>query len=334
MQVVPGRQLPGWDTSSSSSSSSAGADQSDPLEGAAARDVAAGDCLLLTYEVPWPLCLVLGGEDLQHYGEVFSVLLRLKRLQLKLQKCWQQLVVGKSRSGRGSYSRTGSNGRGTTSGKRSGASGWLSGGALRAGCVDMTLDERQHEVQRQQQLLLWMFTARHFVTSLQGHFQCQLESHLQQQFAEAVAVHPVPVPDMAAAHKRLVAAARHCCFLGLTEVHQAGPVGDNLVRVGSACSRLVCLCWELAAAVLAGSGVGAALGSSSGRRAAGHILGRAGWEVEVDEGVVRDEHAWGRVEELGRRMMVELDDLQEELQQEKIRSQQAADLLVRLGHCL
>jgi hypothetical protein len=56
--------------------------------------------------------------------------------------------------------------------------------------------------------------------------------------------------------------------------------------------------------------------------------------VEARDTLVVDEGAWQTVEELGCRLMVELDELQEKLQEERVRSPQAADLLVRLGYCI
>jgi hypothetical protein len=283
LQAIPGRGLLGW---SGSSSGGGGAT----------------DCLLLGYDVPWPVSLLLGEQQLRQYAEVFSVLLRLRRLQQQLMKQWQPLnhrassealtaaaprrrrhasefgpeTARGSAGGGGAVSSNSSRGprrstwhggvpaagSGSQGGDRSSSS---SGGGVTAGDGDLPV--LTAGLSRLQDLRRWHGLALHCVSSLLGYMLGELSGQLQGRFEAAVGSRPVELPVMLQAHARLLEEARQVCFL--PQQHHSGGAGGGggLAGVGYA---IVARAWELQQHVAellaqqhAGSSAAAGSGSSS-----------------------------------------------------------------------
>lgn len=69
------------------------------------------DSILLKYDVPWPLCLILTPEVMQRYANVFTGLLKYKLVEWWLSRVWWKLrettvaSIGRMQGPRKSYER-------------------------------------------------------------------------------------------------------------------------------------------------------------------------------------------------------------------------------------
>jgi hypothetical protein len=248
LQALAGRALKGWGTNQPPGVNSNWSSNSSAEEQAVHAAAAATDCLQLGYDVPWPVSLLLGPQQLQQYADVFSVLLRLRRLQQQLMQQWQPLnhrassrsITSSSKSGasrrqghesdhgytssRG-FDRSSSDHRRSTwhgtmqeaSGNASAASAAsVGGGSSSANSATASAAvgaAEQQGLSRLQDLRRWHGLALHCVSSLLGYMLGELSGKLQTRFEATVGSRPVELPVMLEAHAKLLAAARVVCFL-------------------------------------------------------------------------------------------------------------------------
>lgn len=252
----------------------------------------ATDCLLLGYDVPWPVSLLLNEQQLQQYADIFSVLLRLRRLQQQLMKQWQPLNHRASSSavtaaparrmrhasdygtGPGSSSIGGSRGPrrnawhgGVPGVDKDGSSAADSSAAAAVGGPSVGLA-------RLQDLRRWHALALHCISSLSEYMLGELSGQLQSRFEAAVGRRPVELPVMMEAHARLLEEARQVCFLPQQQQRGGGggPVGGG--GLAAVAYALVESAWqlqqhigELLAQQAKAGGSAAGGGSSSGSSA-------------------------------------------------------------------
>lgn len=223
LQVEPARLLPGW--------SSIGSDDSSDDSSGSGDAAAATDSLVLSYSVPWPLSLLVGEQQLSQYAAVFSVLLRLRRLQHLLTLQWPLLNSRAGHSGSGSQAR-----------RQQQQAAHGSEAALALGRA------------RLQQLRRWHALARHCCGGLLGHMLGQLSGQLWVEFEQAVASQAVSLAALQQAHCGLLAAAREVCLLPRSGASSGGGGGGVTAVL---CHRVVGEAWRLqqhVAALLQGAG--------------------------------------------------------------------------------
>jgi hypothetical protein len=174
---------------------------------------------------------------------VFTVLLRLRRLQQALSRQWAPL---NSRPGKSTGSRSSSSRRSSSSSSSSSA--------------PRPQQQQQHEdatgLGRLQQLRQWHALARTAVDGLLGHMLGQLCGPLRLEFEGAVSGSgPVSLPAMVAAHEALLCAARRVCLLpaptaqpATAEEPSAGSGGNSLAGL---IHQVVDCSWQLQAQVAA-----------------------------------------------------------------------------------
>lgn len=300
------------------------------------------DCLLLGYDVPWPVSLLLSGPQLRQYAEVFSVLLRLRRLQQQLMKQWQPLShrassealtaaaprrrrhasefgpePNKGSAGGGSRGPHRSTWHGGVPAALSSSQGGDRGGSSsRAAAGEGALPVLTVGLSRLQDLRRWHGLALHCVSSLLGYMLGELSGQLQGRFEAAVGSRPVELPVMLQAHARLLEEARQVCFL--PQQTRSGGGGGGLAAVAYA---IVDRAWELqqhVAELLAQQHAGSAAGSSSSRvlvRApSGFKEGTSCSELAAAlEGGGSAEEAWESVSCAGQRLEQLLDVLRHRL---------------------
>jgi hypothetical protein len=221
LQVDADRTLPGWGSSLKTSSSSRSVHD--------APD-AATDALVLTYEVPWPVNLLVGEQQLQQYAAVFSVLLRLRRLQQQLTNQWAAI---NSRPGGSSSSKL----HVSSSGLAPTKAGSRSSSSSRRIVVSRRQSQQEDEdvaaaadTLRLQQLRRWHAMALHCVSSVLGGMLSELSGHLWVDFETAVSAQPVSLPAIIAAHDELLVAAQKVCLLPLQQQQQV--VGNSSSSIG------------------------------------------------------------------------------------------------------
>uniref|UniRef100_A0A383VBK2 Gamma tubulin complex component C-terminal domain-containing protein n=1 Tax=Tetradesmus obliquus TaxID=3088 RepID=A0A383VBK2_TETOB len=241
MTVDVDRTLPGWSSSSGSNT----------LQHA---PEAATDALVLTYDVPWPVNLLAGEQQLQQYAAVFSVLLRLRRLQQQLTSQWAAL---NSRAGSSSSS---SSRHGAASSRtdvprsgRSSSSSLRIPVSRRQSQQDDAAAEAQSpaaaaaDMLRLQQLRRWHALALNCVTSVLGGMLSDLSGQLWAEFEAEVSTQPVSLPAIIAAHDRLLAAAQQVCLLppqqGLDKEKVSSSTGHS--QLAGTVYRLVAAAWQL-----------------------------------------------------------------------------------------
>jgi hypothetical protein len=186
------------------------------------------DALVLIYDVPWPVNLLVGEQQLQQYAAVFSVLLRLRRLQQQLTNQWAAINsrpggssssnkphVGSSRPAASMAGRSSSGSRRVVVSRRQ--SQQDEDNPTAAAAVADTL--------RLQQLRRWHAMAMHCVSSVLGGMLSDLSGHLWVEFETAVSAQPVSLPAIIAAHDKLLVAAQKVCLLPLQQQQQEG--GDG-----------------------------------------------------------------------------------------------------------
>jgi hypothetical protein len=247
LQVDPDRTLPGWSSYSSSSSSS-----SNSSNALGQAPDAATDALVLTYDVPWPVNLLVGQQQLQQYAAVFSVLLRLRQLQQQLTSQWAAI---NSRPGGSSSSRRPHAVSSQTSLSRAGRSS-----SSRRVAMSRRQSQQDDEATaaaaaaaadtlRLQQLRRWHGMALHCVSSVLGGMLSDLSGQLWVEFEASISSQPVSLPAIIAAHDKLLAAAQQVCLLPLQQQQQAEDGGSRSSTVHSqlACVvyRLVATAWQL-----------------------------------------------------------------------------------------
>jgi hypothetical protein len=187
------------------------------------------DALVLVYDVPWPVNLLVCKRQLQQYAAVFSVLLRLRRLQQQLTNQWAAINSrpGGSSSSSSSKPHVGSRrpaasmaGRSSSSSRRvvvSRRQSQQEDDNLTAAAAADTL--------QLQQLRRWHAMAVHCVSSVLGGMLSDLSGHLWVEFETAVSAQPVSLPAIIAAHDKLLVAAQKVCLLPLQQQQQV--VGDG-----------------------------------------------------------------------------------------------------------
>ena len=173
-----GRQLPGWSTGSTEVRSA----------GAAA---AATDALVLGCSVPWPLALLVGPEELSEYAQVFSVLLRLRRLQQRLKHQWALLAA-------------------RPTGRRPTAAATAEGGRQQAAAVAATAAAA---APRLAQLRRWHALGLHAASSILGHMLAELSGGAAAGFERSVTAAPMSLTCMRDAHRALLTTVRRVCQL-------------------------------------------------------------------------------------------------------------------------
>jgi hypothetical protein len=209
---------------------------------------------VLTYDVPWPLNLLVGQQQLQQYAAVFSVLLRLRRLQQQLTSQWVSI---NSRPGSSSSSRGSAVNRQTQSQGYSKAG--LGGGSRRVAVSSGR--QSQHEqaeaaataaavdIERLQQLRRWHAMALHCVSSVLGGMLSDLSGQLWVEFEAAVSAQPVSLPAIIAAHDRLLATAQQVCLLPLQQQQLGEESRSSSSTVHSQLTgvvyRLTAAAWQL-----------------------------------------------------------------------------------------
>ncbi|KAF8057943.1 hypothetical protein HT031_005889 [Scenedesmus sp. PABB004] len=169
LQVDAGRRLPGW--------------------GSAGDGAGATDALRLSYEVTWPLSLLVGSDQVQRYADAFSVLLRLRRLQQQLSAQWAAV-----------------------NGRPGGGGGRAEGGGAGAPAG----------LERLQALRRWHALALHCAGSVLGCMLGELSGKLWIEFEAAVSSAPVSLPSILAEHDRLLSAAAAVCLLPPADVRPGG----------------------------------------------------------------------------------------------------------------
>lgn len=290
----------GWTRSSSSSSGDA-----IPASTAAGG---ATDCLLLGYDVPWPVSLLLSGPQLRQYAEIFSVLLRLRRLQQQLMKQWQPLShrasseaptaaaprrrrhasefgpepnrgsAGGGAAGSGSRGPHRSTWPGGVPAALSTSQGGDRGGSNSRAAGEGILPVLTVGLSRLQDLRRWHGLALHCVSSLLGYMLGELSGQLQGRFEAAVGSRPVELPVMLQAHARLLEEARQVCFLPQQQQQQqthSGGGGGGLAAVAYA---IVDRAWELqqhVAELLAQQHEGSAAAGTAAGSGSSRVLARA-----------------------------------------------------------
>jgi hypothetical protein len=209
---------------------------------------------VLAYDVPWPVSLLLGPQQLSAYADIFSVLLRLRRLQQQLCRQWQPL---NSRPGSTSSRRPGMAAAGAGSGSSRRRAMWQQA-APEQQQQQATAEEEGGEQRRLQVLGLsrlqtlrqWHALALASIESLLGHMSGELCGGLLARFQDAIASQPVSLPVMADRHARLLAAARQLCLLPPV-APASGPVSSGSAVGGLAAGvyQLVQCGWALQATV-------------------------------------------------------------------------------------
>ncbi len=325
--------------------------------GSSSSQLALGDALRLHTEAPWPLSLIITPAHIGQYSQVWSVLLRLRRTLLQLQRVWRCVGgrMGRSSSAEDTLSITPAPGAALTADK-----------GLQP---DQGLQQQRR--QRMQQLRLWNHLACHAVASLQGFMQGQLAGRLAKRFEKAVCAAPVSVLEMRAAHGALLEAARACCLLpgtaagaaGITEavsstggtaaagsgaggrLHGGRPGASSSWAGGvdstasggcsAAAHGLVELCWDWQAALMGQLRQQGVAGARDGTDGAAYETHRAGPGDGVSDhgwAWLQDDTAWEGVAVLGRGVEDGIAALRVQLMHATGASGHAlADLLVRLG---
>jgi hypothetical protein len=212
--------LPGWEVSSKTREAAA-----------------ASDALVLGYDVPWPLTLLVQQHHQHQYSLVFSTLLRLRRLQHQLTQQWLPL-----------------NARRETSSSTASSAGSKVRQVRQCVPLKPNSETNADASVALQQLRTWHALALHVTSSILGYMLAELSGKLWVEFERAVSSSPVSLPMMLEAHDKLLAAARHICFLPDDSSCCGSNRGDTIGNQGVGSSsdvlagliyRLVEEAWEL-----------------------------------------------------------------------------------------